>query len=96
HIGHGVKALWNGKLNVDVLDAASIGAALVQKDYKTAGSVMFLLNFSGLLEEYTHKRTYNALARSLSINVDQVCACVSRMNRTSMYDKKSKACKGVH
>ena len=72
HIGHGVKALWKGKLNVDVLDAASIGAALVQRDYKTASSVMFLLNFSGLLEEYTHKRTHNALARSLSINVDQV------------------------
>ena len=72
HIGRGVKALWKGKLTVDVLDAASIGAALVQKDYKTAGSVMFLLNFSGLLEEYTHKRTHNALARSLSINVDQV------------------------
>lgn len=72
YIVRGVKALWQGKLNVDVLDAASIGAALAQRDCKTASSVMFLLNFSALLEEYTHKRTHNALARSLSINVEQV------------------------
>ena len=72
YIGRGVKALWNGHLNVDALDATSISVSLIQRDFKTASSVMFLLNFSALLEEYTHKRTHNALARSLSINVDQV------------------------
>lgn len=72
YIARGLKALWNRELNVDVLDAASITAALAQRDFKTASSVMFLLNISALLEEYTHKRTHNALARSLSINVDQV------------------------
>ncbi len=72
YIAAGLKELWNRKLNVEVLDAASIAAALVQRDCKTASSVMFLLNISSLLEEYTHKRTHNALARSLSINVDQV------------------------
>lgn len=68
----GIKALWHGHLNVDVLDAASISAALAQKSCKTAGSIMFLLSISSILEEYTCKRTHNALARSLSIHVDQV------------------------
>ena len=72
HISRGLKALWHGHLNVEVLDAASITAALGQRDFGTASSVMFLLNISSLLEDYTHKRTHNALARSLSINVDQV------------------------
>lgn len=72
YIVKGVQALWHRNLNVDVLDAASIGASLIQRDCKTAGTVMFLLNISSLLEDYTHKRTHNALARSLSINVDQV------------------------
>lgn len=72
YIARGLKALWHGKLNVDVLDAASIGAALAQRSCATAGSVMFLLSVSALLEEYTCQRTHNALARSLSIHVDQV------------------------
>ena len=72
YIASGLKELWNRKLNVEVLDATSIMVSLLQRDFQTAGSVMFLLNISSLLEEYTHKRTHNALARSLSINVDQV------------------------
>lgn len=72
YIARGIKELWNHRLNVEVLDAASILASLAQRDCKTASSVMFLLNISSLLEEYTHKRTHNALARSLSINVEQV------------------------
>ena len=72
YVVRGLKELWNRRLNVEVLDAASILASLVQRDCKTASSVMFLLNVSSLLEDYTHKRTHNALARSLSINVDQV------------------------
>jgi heavy metal translocating P-type ATPase len=72
YIARGIKELWNHRLNVEVLDAASILASLAQRDCKTASSVMFLLNISSLLEDYTHKRTHNALARSLSINVDQV------------------------
>ncbi len=72
YIAKGLKALWHGHLNVDVLDAASISAALAQKSCSTAGSIMFLLSISSLLEEYTCQRTHNALARSLSIHVDQV------------------------
>lgn len=72
YVTKGLKALWQGKINVDVLDAASISAALYQKSYGTAGSVMFLLDVSSRLEEYTEKRTHNALARSLTIQADRV------------------------
>lgn len=72
HVGKGLKALWRGHLNVDVLDAAAISAALAQRSCATAGSIMFLLSVSSLLEAYTCQRTHNALARSLSIHVDQV------------------------
>lgn len=72
YIARGLKFLWQGKLNVDVLDAASISAALVQKSCNTAGSIMFLLKVSSLLEDYTCQRTHNALARSLLINVEKV------------------------
>lgn len=72
YIARGLKFLWQGKLNVDVLDAASISAALVQKSCSTAGSIMFLLKISSLLEDYTCQRTHNALARSLLVNVEKV------------------------
>ncbi|GAA0078608.1 heavy metal translocating P-type ATPase [Clostridium sp. CTA-5] len=68
----GVTSLLQGEINVDVLDAASIGAALSQKAYKTAGSIMFLLNISELLEDYTRKKTKNELTKSLAINVESV------------------------
>ncbi|NMM62405.1 heavy metal translocating P-type ATPase [Clostridium sp. P21] len=68
----GFKSLFNMKINVDVLDAASIGAAMIQKEYSTAGSIMFLLSVSDLLEEYTRKKTKNVLTKSLAINVDSV------------------------
>lgn len=71
-IKKGLKSLFRMNIDVNVLDAASIGAAMVQKEYSTAGSIMFLLNISDLLEEYTRKKTKNVLAKSLAINVDSV------------------------
>ncbi len=68
----GVKTLLGGQLTVDVLDGASIGACLLQKNYKTAGTVMFLLNISGLLESYTRARTRAVLADSLAVKTDKV------------------------
>ena len=41
-------------------------------DYSTANSIMFLLNFSSLLEEYTMRSANLQLAKSLEINVDYV------------------------
>ena len=68
----GVKSILSMKLDVPVLDAASVGAAFIQRDIKTAGSIMFLLKLSGLLEDYTKKRTTMVLTQSLAVNVDFV------------------------
>ena len=38
-------------------------------DFKTAGSVMFLLGIGELLEEWTHKKSVGDLARSMSLNI---------------------------
>ena len=72
YIAKGVSALFDGKLTVEVLDGASISDCLIQKNYNTAGTVMFLLSVSGLLEDYTRARTRAALTDSLAIKADQV------------------------
>ena len=72
YIAKGVSALFDSKLTVEVLDGASISACLIQKNYNTAGTVMFLLSVSGLLEDYTRARTRAALTDSLAIKADQV------------------------
>lgn len=72
YVIRGVKTLLSGELTVDVLDGASIGACLLQKNYRTAGTVMFLLNISALLEDYTRARTRAVLADSLAVKADKV------------------------
>lgn len=71
-IKKGTSSLLKGKINVDVLDAVSIGAAMSQNSYETASSIMFLLNISELLEDYTRRKTKSELSKSLAINVDNV------------------------
>ena len=68
----GVRCLLHRKLEVEVLDALSITASLLRGDYNTAGSVMFLLTVSSLLEEWTRKKSLDDLARSMALNVDKV------------------------
>lgn len=68
----GADSLLSGRLDVPVLDASSIGAAFCQRDMKTAGSIMFMLKLSELLENYTRKRTTTILTQSLAVNVDSL------------------------
>ena len=72
YLWHGLRCLLHGKLQVEVLDAVSIGVSLVRGDFATAASVMFLLRLGELLEEWTHKKSVGDLARSMSLNVDRV------------------------
>ncbi|HCJ60165.1 MAG TPA: heavy metal translocating P-type ATPase [Faecalibacterium sp.] len=76
---HSIRFLWKGvrcvlsrRLEVEVLDALSIGVSLLRGDFGTAGSVMFLLNLGSLLEEWTRKKSLDDLARSMALNVDKV------------------------
>lgn len=68
----GIFTLAKDGLKVEVLDATAIGVSILQKDFKTAASVMFLLEIGGLLEEWTHKKSINALADSMSLNIEKV------------------------
>ena len=68
----GVRCLLRRKLEVEVLDALSIGVSVLRGDFSTAGSVMFLLNLGSLLEEWTRKKSLDDLARSMALNVDKV------------------------
>ena len=68
----GVRCVLSRRLEVEVLDALSIGVSLLRGDLCTAGSVMFLLLLGSLLEEWTRKKSLDDLARSMALNVDKV------------------------
>ena len=69
---HGLRSLSRGKLEVSVLDASAITASILRGDYSTASSVMFLLRIGEILEEWTHRKSVDDLARSMSLKVDRV------------------------
>ena len=72
YIWKGVQSLRACKLDVSVLDAIAIAVSVIRGDMRTAGSVMFLLGIGELMEEWTHKKSVDDLARSLSLNVSKV------------------------
>ncbi len=66
------RVLASRRLTVDVLDAIAIGTSILTGDHATAGSVNFLLRVGETLDEWTHKKSVEDLARSMSLQVDQV------------------------
>ncbi|MBO6300766.1 MAG: heavy metal translocating P-type ATPase [Lachnospiraceae bacterium] len=68
----GLKTIRNRRLQVELLDATAITSAILTGDYNTASSVMFLLTIGDTLEEWTHKRSVDDLARRMSLNIDRV------------------------
>lgn len=72
YIYKGLKVLCKGKIEVPVLDATAIGVSILRNDIDTAGSVMFLLGIGEILEEWTHKKSVDDLARTMSLNVGKV------------------------
>ena len=72
YIWEGVRTLVKCRIEVPVLDAAAIGVSILRSDFSTASSVMFLLGFGEILEDWTHKKSVDDLARSMSLNVSKV------------------------
>ncbi len=72
YIWRAIKYLWRREITVDLLDGVAIGVSLLTGDFETAGSVMFLLKLGDLLDQWTHKKSIDDLARSMSLNIDQV------------------------
>lgn len=75
YIWKGITTLAKGKIEVPVLDATAIGVSLLRNDISTAASIMFLLGVGEILEEWTHKKSVDDLARSMSLNVSKVWLC---------------------
>ena len=75
YIKNGLKALIKGRIEVPVLDATAIAVSILRNDMNTAGSIMFLLGIGETLEEWTHKKSVDDLARSMSLNVTKVWMC---------------------
>ncbi len=72
YLWKGINTLAKGKIEVPVLDAAAIGVSIWRQDFETAGSVMFLMGIGEVLEEWTHKKSVDDLARSMSLHIEKV------------------------
>lgn len=71
-IGKGLQSLCRGKLEVSVLDAVAISVSVFRGEMNTASSVMYLLGVGETLEEWTHKKSVDDLARSMSLQIGKV------------------------
>jgi len=60
----GIKSIFKGHLNVDVLDSLAIGAAMGMGDFRTAGVISFLLKVGDYLEEWTKQRSRRILTEA--------------------------------
>ena len=72
YLWRGLKTIKNRRLQVEMLDAVAIISAIMTGDHNTASNVMFLLKIGDTLEEWTHKRSVDDLARRMSLNIDKV------------------------
>ena len=72
YIWRGMRSVMRRRIEVALLDGIAISVSVLRRDMKTAGSVMFLLDIGGILEEWTHKKSVDDLARSMSLNVSKV------------------------
>jgi len=70
--GRALKSLAKGKIGIEVLDGAAVGTSILQNNYSTAASIMFLLGLSELLEDYTRQRAKHDLSQSLLTTADTV------------------------
>ncbi len=71
-IWKGLKSLLKGNIEVALLDATTIGVSIARNDFSTASNIIFLLGFSDILEEWTHKKSISDLANAMAVNVDKV------------------------
>lgn len=68
----GLASLAQGRLNVDVLDAAAITVSLLRRDFRTVTMLTLLLGLGEALEFWTRRRSLASLTESLSLNVELV------------------------
>ena len=71
-IKKGLKAIFQRKLDVELLDATAISVSVAAGEFGDAANIMFLLSLGEKLEEYTLKKSQDDLAHSLALNIDKV------------------------
>lgn len=76
YIKKALSCVGRRKIEVPLLDGIAITTSIVRGDYGTAGSVMFLLDLGEIMEEWTHKKSVDDLAKKMSLNVSKVWLCV--------------------
>lgn len=72
YIKKALSCVGRRKIEVPLLDGIAITTSIVRVDYGTAGSVMFLLDLGEIMEEWTHKKSVDDLAKKMSLNVSKV------------------------
>ncbi len=72
YIRKGLACIIKGKIEVPVLDATAIMAAILTGDFTTASSIMFLLKIGDILEDWTHRKSVNDLAGAMSLGIEKV------------------------
>ena len=72
YVWESLKSLLHGRLDVAVLDAASISVSLLRGEFDTAGNIMFLLGIGDIMEQWTYRKSVVNLAQAMSLNVFKV------------------------
>ncbi len=72
YLFNGIKALFTGRLTLDVLDGAALLVCLLQRDFRSLSSITFFFTLGEYLAEWTRKKSCASLAESLALNIRQV------------------------
>lgn len=70
YLWEGFDSLTSFRVDVALLDGAAVAGALLQRNFKPASSMMFLLSISDALEDYTVQKAKSTLRDSLALNID--------------------------
>lgn len=70
YLWEGFDSLTSFRVDVALLDGAAVAGALLQRNFKPASSMMFLLSISDALEYYTVQKAKSTLRDSLALNID--------------------------
>lgn len=68
----GFRALGQGKLNTDTLDASALLVSILMRDYRTVGMLTMLLALGEALEVWTRQTSMSSLIESMALNIDTV------------------------
>lgn len=71
-VAKGLRTLYRGRLNADVLDASALMVSMLTRDYKTVGMLTMLLAVAESLEVWTRQSSLGSLIDALAMNADMV------------------------